>query len=79
VSAFLSIVFMVLSVHAYEEPLNVIGLTAFYFLWAMMIALAADLIGPWYRDRRVRLLAGNVPPIVEVNVDSDKAGSSDEG
>ena len=79
VSALLSFAFMFIAIGAYEEPLNIIGLLGFYFLWAMLIALTVDLVGPRYRARRVRLLADNDQPIIEVNMDSDKVDSSDEG
>ncbi len=69
VAALLSLLCAFITAQPQQEPLHFINVTGNYLLWAALTYLTADLIGPWYRRRRVRLLAENDPPIVETNVD----------
>ena len=72
VGALLSLLFAVLAAQPQKDPLNLINMAGGYFTWAILTYLTTDLVGPWYRRRRVRLLAGNDPPQIETNVDDDK-------
>lgn len=71
VSVLLSIAFAVLAAQPQKEPLGLINMAGGYFSWALLTYLTSDLVGPWYRRRRVRLLAGNDPPHLETNVDGE--------
>lgn len=71
VGALLSLVFAVLAAEPQKDPLNLINMAGGYFTWALLTYLTKDLVGPWYRRRRVRLLAGNDQPQFETNVDED--------
>ncbi len=71
VAAFLALVFALLAAQPQNDPLNLINVAGSGCLWFALTYLTVDLIGPWYRRRRVRLLAANDPPIVETNADDD--------
>lgn len=69
VGALISLTFMVGAFRPYEDILNGINMVASCFLWAVLLLIATDVLGPWYRARRVQMLARNDSPIVESNVD----------
>ncbi len=78
IGACLSVLFASAALWNNGESQNVIGLAAAYALWAWLIVITVGVIGPWYRRRRVELLAGNDPPAIETNVDDEEARMIEE-